>query len=107
MASVALRNIIATFTVGLTLALSVSAAAQFYSEGYEFLEAVRERNGTEATDMLNEPGTTVINSRDIGSGETGLHIVVARRDRVDGRKAGYGGVCIHAPADIEDIEQFN
>jgi len=79
-ASVALRNIIATFTVGLTLALSVSAAAQFYSEGYEFLEAVRERNGTEATDMLNEPGTTVINSRDIGSGETGLHIVVARRD---------------------------
>jgi len=79
-ALVALRKIIATFVLGSTLALSVPAAAQFYSEGYEFLEAVRERNGTEATDMLNQPGTTVINSRDISSGETGLHIVVARRD---------------------------
>lgn len=77
---VALRNIIATFVAGCTLALSVPAAAQFYSEGYEFLEAVRERNGTDATEMLNQPGTTVINSRDISSGETGLHIVVARRD---------------------------
>ena len=79
-AIVALHNIIASLVLGSTLALSVPAAAQFYSEGYEFLEAVRERKGTEATEMLNEPGTTVINSRDGTSGRTGLHIVVARRD---------------------------
>ncbi|WP_340588804.1 ankyrin repeat domain-containing protein [Erythrobacter alti] len=80
MARVALRNIIATLAVGWSLAVSVPAAAQFYSEGYEFLEAVRERNGSEATDMLNAPGSTVINARDISNGQTGLHIVVARRD---------------------------
>ncbi|VVT06933.1 ankyrin repeat domain-containing protein [Erythrobacter sp. EC-HK427] len=77
---VALRKFIAITTAGLALAVSSPAAAQFYSEGYEFLEAVRERNGTDATEMLNQPGTTVINARDVSSGETGLHIVVGRQD---------------------------
>ncbi|QZH75877.1 MAG: ankyrin repeat domain-containing protein [Erythrobacter sp.] len=82
MASVALRNIIALVAAGAGLALATPAAAQFYSEGYEFLEAVKDREGTEATEMLNTPGSTVINSRDISNGETGLHIVVSRRDIV-------------------------
>lgn len=56
------------------------AHAQFYSEGYEFLKAVRDRDGDAVTEMLNQPGTTVINARDITTGETGLHIVTARRD---------------------------
>lgn len=55
-------------------------AAQLYSEGYKFLEAVDERDGDTATEMLNEPGTQVINTRDITTGDTGLHVVVARRD---------------------------
>ncbi len=80
MATGALRNIIAGLMAAGTMAFSVPAAAQFYSEGYEFLEAVKEREGSEATEMLRTPGSTVINSRDISSGETGLHIVVARRD---------------------------
>lgn len=77
---VALRTFFAATVMGVALAVSTPASAQFYSDAYEFLEAVRERNGTEATEMLNEPGTTVINARDLGNGETGLHIVVARRD---------------------------
>ncbi|EAQ29050.1 hypothetical protein NAP1_15663 [Erythrobacter sp. NAP1] len=56
------------------------ASAQLYSEGYQFLEAVKERDGDTATDMLNEPGTQVVNTRDITTGDTGLHVVVARRD---------------------------
>ncbi|MCP5395995.1 MAG: ankyrin repeat domain-containing protein [Sphingomonadaceae bacterium] len=51
-----------------------------FSDGYEFLKAVKDRNGDEVTDALNQPGTTVINARDITSGETALHIVTARRD---------------------------
>ena len=80
MARVALRSIISLAVFGSAFALAVPAQAQFYSEGYEFLEAVRDRNGTEATEMLNQPGTTVINTRDITSGETALHVVVSRRD---------------------------
>lgn len=55
-------------------------SAQLYSEGYEFLEAIDERDGDTVTAMLNEPGTTIINTRDITTGDTGLHIVTARRD---------------------------
>jgi len=61
-------------------ALSVPAAAQMYSEGYEFLQAVKNREGDDATEMLQQPGTTIVNSRDISTGETGLHITVERRD---------------------------
>ena len=64
----------------LALAFAAPASAQFYSEGFEFLEAVKDRNGTDATEMLNRPGTQIVNARDITSGETGLHIVTARRD---------------------------
>ncbi len=59
---------------------SAPAAAQLYSDGYEFLEAVDERDGDTVTAMLNEPGTTIINTRDVTTGDTGLHIVTARRD---------------------------
>lgn len=61
------------------LVVSAPAAAQF-SIGYKFLEAVRKKEGNTVTDMLAEPGTTVINTRDITSGNTALHIVTARRD---------------------------
>jgi ankyrin repeat protein len=64
----------------LAAVLAVPAAAQFQSEGYKFLEAVKEREGDDATDMLNKPGSTIVNTRDITSGDTGLHIVVARSD---------------------------
>ena len=60
--------------------VATPAAAQRFSEGYEFLKAVKERDGTAATEMLNEPGTTVVNARDLTSGESAMHIVTARRD---------------------------
>lgn len=62
------------------IALAMPAAAQFRSEGSLFLEAVKDREGDDATNMLNKPGNQLINSRDITSGDTGLHIVVARAD---------------------------
>lgn len=72
-----LRGAIAS---ALALAFAVPAAAQFQSEGYQFLEAVKDREGTKATDMLTKNGSQVVNARDLSSGDTGLHIVVARSD---------------------------
>jgi len=60
--------------------LAMPVQAQFFSDGYEFLKAVKDRDGDAATEALNEPGTTIVNARDITSGETALHITVARRD---------------------------
>ncbi len=62
------------------LALATPVSAQFQSEGYQFLEAVKERDGNKATDMLSKPGTQIVNTRDITSGDTGLHISVQRSD---------------------------
>ena len=66
---------------GATLAMLASPlAAQFQSDGYKFIKAVRDRDGTVATQMLDEPGTTIVNAREVGTGETALHAVVQRRD---------------------------
>lgn len=62
------------------LALAAPANAQNFSEGHEFLKAVKERDGTKATDALDKPGSTVVNARDLSSGESALHIVTQRRD---------------------------
>lgn len=63
------------------LALSiVPAAAQNYSDGYKFLQAVEKKDGKTAIEMLDRPGSTLINSRDVSNGRTALHIAVERRD---------------------------
>jgi ankyrin repeat protein len=63
----------------LLMSLAVPAGAQFTSPGYSFLQAVRERDGNKATDLLQQPGSRVVNYRD-EKGEAGIHIVAARRD---------------------------
>ena len=55
------------------------AAAQFQSDGFKFLKAVEEQNATEASSLL-EGNATIVNSRDVTSGRTGLHIAVEKRD---------------------------
>lgn len=80
MARAPIRTICLGLAALAATALSVPAAAQLYSEGYQFLQAVKNREGDDATEMLRQPGTTIVNSRDVSSGETGLHITVERRD---------------------------
>ena len=70
----------AVFATAFAVSTPVPAAAQLYSQGYEFLQAVDDRDGDAVTEMLNQPGTQVVNTRDITTGETGLHIVAKRRD---------------------------
>ncbi len=65
--------------LALTLLSPVAAHAQF-SDAYNFLKAVKDADGQKATDLIQKPGSTVINSRDVNSGETALHLVIARRD---------------------------
>ncbi|MEX0342288.1 MAG: ankyrin repeat domain-containing protein [Erythrobacter sp.] len=56
--------------------------AQMQRDGFKFLEAVKKREGNEVTQFLQEPGSILVNTRDITSGETALHIVTQRRDAV-------------------------
>ena len=65
--------------LALTLLSPIAAQAQF-SDSYNFLKAVKDADGQKVTDLIQKPGSTVINSRDVTSGETALHLVIARRD---------------------------
>lgn len=69
-------------TIGAAAAMAVAApaAAQKMSEGYEFLKAVKDRDGDKVTAALDRPGSTVVNARDVATGENALHLVIARRD---------------------------
>ena len=57
----------------------IAASAQF-SDSYNFLKAVRDRDGAKVTEILGKPGSTIVNTRDRSNGQTALHIVVERRD---------------------------
>ncbi|MDP9086926.1 MAG: ankyrin repeat domain-containing protein, partial [Pseudomonadota bacterium] len=52
------------------------ASAQQQSEGYKFLDAVKNEKGSDVDELLNKPGTTVVNTRSVSNGETALHIVI-------------------------------
>jgi ankyrin repeat protein len=63
------------------LTLAVPAPAQLtFSDSFTFLKAVRDRDGNKVTDLVAQPGSTVINARERSTGEAALHIVVRGRD---------------------------
>lgn len=55
------------------------AAAQF-SDSYNFIKAVKDRDVNKAIELADQPGTTVVNTRDADTGEAGIHIVTRRGD---------------------------
>lgn len=67
----------------LMFGLSSVATAQsgLKRDGYKFLEAVRDRDGNVVEAMLDDPETGIlVNTRDLTSGQTAMHIVAERRD---------------------------
>jgi hypothetical protein len=76
-----LRGLRVALIAALALGVAMPGPAQAqFSKSYKFLESVKKKEGQEVTDALAEPGTTIINTRDVTTGETALHIVTARRD---------------------------
>ncbi len=75
-----LRRSITVGTLATMLALGAPATGQNYSDGYLFLKAVQDQDVSKADELLGKPGSTLINSRDLTSGRTGLHIAADRRD---------------------------
>lgn len=70
----------ALFIAFLAAGLAVQPVSAQFSDSYNFLKAVDERDGSEAAKYLDEPGSVIVNTKRDGTGETALHIVVARRD---------------------------
>ena len=74
-----MRTLLPRLVMMAAMAMAVPAAAQF-SDSYNFLKAVKDKDGAKATEILDKPGNTVVNTRDADTGETGLHIVTKRGD---------------------------
>lgn len=74
-----MRRLILSLAGLAALSATAPALAQF-SESYKFLEAVRKKDGEKVTQALADPAQTVVNTRDVTSGESALHIVTNRRD---------------------------
>ncbi|MEC3951035.1 ankyrin repeat domain-containing protein [Sphingobium sp. HWE2-09] len=74
-------KLFSAFLGSIALALLVPGPAQAqFSDNYNFLKAVKDKDGEKVTNLIQKPGSTVINSRDVSTGENALHLVVARRD---------------------------
>jgi len=72
-----------TLRLAFGLALLGSAAtlpAQRFSDSYEFLKAVRESDGNKVMEFLNQPGQSIVNTRDKNTGEAAIHIATKRGD---------------------------
>ncbi|NYT41649.1 ankyrin repeat domain-containing protein [Sphingomonas sp. R-74633] len=63
----------------LTLA-AVPASAQQFSDSYNFLQAIRETDGTKVNKFLEDKSLRIVNTRDRNTGDGALHIVVRRSD---------------------------
>ena len=64
----------------LALIAATPVAAQFQSPGYKFLQAVKDAKNNEVIAALEKPGSQIVNTKDVTSGEAALHIVVKRGD---------------------------
>lgn len=64
--------------LGAAMALALPALAQ-QSDSYKLIDAVTKADGAKATELLNQPGNTLVNTR-ADNGDGVLHIVVRRRD---------------------------
>lgn len=66
--------------IAAVLALTAVPAFAQFSESYNFLKAVRERDGQKVSQIVASPSSTAINARASDSGEGALHILVRGRD---------------------------
>ena len=75
------RKLILALAALLTAAAALPgpALAQF-SDSYKFLDAVRKKDGNAVTVLLDKGSPSLINTRDLTSGDTALHIATMRRD---------------------------
>ena len=72
---------LALIAASTALLIAGPAAAQLgQSQGYKFLQAVKDSKNDEVIAFLDKPGATVVNTRDVVSGEGALHIVARRGD---------------------------
>uniref|UniRef100_UPI0035CA1620 ankyrin repeat domain-containing protein n=1 Tax=uncultured Sphingomonas sp. TaxID=158754 RepID=UPI0035CA1620 len=79
--NIAANLVVAALAIApLAVAIAPAVAQLGQSEGYKFLQSVKDSKNDEVIAALEKPGVTVVNTRDRSSGEGAIHIVVRRGD---------------------------
>ncbi len=68
-----------TAVVLLAALVAAPAAAQF-SDSYNLIKAVHDKDIAKAREILDKPGSTAVNAREQSTGDAPIHIVVKDRD---------------------------
>lgn len=66
----------------LLMLAAAPASAQQFSDSYNFLNAIRETDGSKVNKYLENKSLRIVNAKDRNTGEGALHIVVKRSDSV-------------------------
>lgn len=64
----------------LLMLAAVPASAQQFSDSYNFLNAIRETDGSKVNKYLENKSLRIVNTKDRNTGEGALHIVTKRSD---------------------------
>ena len=70
----------AATAVAFVMVAAPAAAQQQKSESYDFLQAVRGKDGTKVNNFLEDKSKRIVNVKDRKTGEGALHIIVNRSD---------------------------
>ena len=60
--------------------LATSPVAAQFSQSYNLIDAVKDRDAAKAKEVLDKPGSTAVNTLDEATGESALEIVTRARD---------------------------
>ncbi len=69
-----------TLAMGSALLVGAAAASAQFSDSYELIKAVRDKDVAKARTILEKPGSTTVNARDPATGEAPIHIITKQRD---------------------------
>lgn len=70
------RRLLIAAALTLSPVLVAPVAAQQQSESYKFLSAIDKEEGKTVTDMIEAPGSTIINTKSVTTGKGALHILM-------------------------------
>ena len=66
----------------MALMIAPSAVPAQFSDSYSFLKAVRDRDSAKVNTIIGKGSTTLLDTKDVATGESAVHIVTKRRDAV-------------------------
>lgn len=87
-------KVLSRWLLAMAALLAAAPVLAQFSDSYNFLKAVKDKDIAKTIEYADKPGTTVVNTRDQATGEAAIHIVTKRGD------LGWVGLLVQKGANI-------